>query len=106
MKKPAQAIMLILVLSCLTSFAMNVQAENWSWIRVASPANTSFQSVDMLSSTDGWAVGSKGSIARWDGTAWSEVVSPTSYKLACVSMVSSSEGWAIAQRTDGYQTNQ
>ena len=52
-------------------------------------------SVDMLSSADGWAVGSDGCIIRWDGTSWLNVSSPTSSWLSAVSMVDSTDGWIV-----------
>jgi len=33
-------------------------------------------SVDMVSSTDGWAVGLSGIMIRWDGANWNLVESP------------------------------
>ena len=49
----------------------------------------------MLSLTDGWAVGSEGTILHYDGTSWSEVSSPTSNDLYSVSMVSPTDGWTV-----------
>ena len=49
----------------------------------------------MVSSTDGWAVGTAGTIMRWDGTSWSSVESPINVPLYSVDMVSSTEGWVV-----------
>jgi len=57
--------------------------------------NVNFQSIDMVNSTDGWAVGSDGIIIHWDGTSWSNVASPTGAWLSCVEMVSSTDGWIV-----------
>ena len=97
---------ILVVMLCMTPIMVAVQAESWNWNKVASPTKAYLQSVTMVSSTDGWAVGFGGAIIRWDGTKWNNVTSPTKYALVSVDMVSSTEGWAIAQRTDGYQTNQ
>ncbi|MCA9917099.1 MAG: hypothetical protein KC445_04060 [Anaerolineales bacterium] len=51
--------------------------------------------LDMLTSTDGWAVGYQGAIARWDGSSLVQVASPTSTNLNAVSMVDSRSGWAV-----------
>ncbi|MFZ1398798.1 MAG: hypothetical protein WAS33_17965 [Candidatus Promineifilaceae bacterium] len=51
--------------------------------------------LDMLTETDGWAVGLDGAIARWDGTSLVEVASPATSHLNAVSMVNSSSGWAV-----------
>jgi len=97
---------ILVAVLCIAPLMVSTQAENWGWRKVAIPTDAYLQSVDMVNSTDGWAVGSEGAIIRWDGAKWSNVASPTSCKLVCVDMVSSNEGWAVAQRTDGYQTNQ
>jgi len=49
----------------------------------------------MISSTDGWAVGSGGSVIHWNGTAWSSVVSPTADQMNGLDQVSSSEAFAV-----------
>lgn len=51
--------------------------------------------LDMLTETDGWAVGLDGAIARWDGSSLVQVASPTTAQLNAVSMVNSSSGWAV-----------
>ncbi len=79
---------------CIAPFVANARAENRSWIKVAS--NNNLQSISMVNSTDGWAVGGDGTIIHWDGTKWDNVPSPTKYPLLSVDMVSSDEGYAIA----------
>jgi hypothetical protein len=71
----------------------NVRADNWAWTKAANNAN--LNSIDMISSTDGWAVGSDGIIIHWDGVSWSNVTSPTGAWLSCVDMVSSTDGWIV-----------
>ena len=41
-----------------------------SWTNVTSPTAAMLTSLDMINSTDGWAVGYSGIIIRWDGTSW------------------------------------
>ena len=88
---------LFVVVFCLTSLVVNVQAERWSWIKVAD--NVNLQSVDMVNSTDGWAVGSEGTIVHWDGMRWNNVGSPTTANLRTVDMIGSNEVYAIAFAT-------
>ncbi len=52
-------------------------------------------SVDMVSSSDGWAVGDGGIIIRWNGTSWNSLTSPTTKHLFSVSMVNATDGWAV-----------
>ena len=79
---------------CLVSSTAN--AQTYGFKRVESPTQASIASIDMLSSYEGWAVGSGGAIIHWDGKSWKNVSSPTSLSLVSVDMVSSSEGYAIA----------
>ena len=57
-------------------------------------------SIDMISSSDGWAVGGssfppyEALILHWDGIQWIEVPSPVTYAaLNSVGMISSDKGW-------------
>jgi photosystem II stability/assembly factor-like uncharacterized protein len=79
---------------CLTSPILTVQAESWSWTKVADNAN--LQSIDMASSTDGWAVGSEGTIIHWDGTRWNNIDSPTTANLRAADVISINEVYAVA----------
>jgi len=64
-----------------------------------------FYSIFMVSSTEGWAVGSGGAIWHYTGGAWSAFTSPASGILTCgpengvslrsIDMISPSEGWAV-----------
>ena len=96
MRKVIQKIVFFLFAGvlCLTSLVVNVQAESWSWTKVAD--NVNLQSVDMVNSNDGWAVGSEGTIVHWDGVRWNSVDSPTNADLRAVDVVSSTEVYAIA----------
>ena len=57
------------------------------------PNGGSIAALDMITSNDGWAVGSDGCILHWDGKNWNNVASPTTVWLSCVDMVSSTDGW-------------
>lgn len=61
------------------------------------PCHADLSSVDMLSSTDGWAVGYDGAILHWDGSSWTKVASPTDKSLGSIKMVSTSDGWAVGR---------
>jgi len=85
---------LFAVVFCFTSLVVSAQAESWSWIKVAD--NVNLQSVDMVNSTDGWAVGSQGTIVHWDGIRWNNIDSPTTSSLRAVDVISANEVYAIA----------
>src|SRR3989337_1600934 len=75
-----------------------IRWDGTSWKNVTSPTAGVLTSVDMVNSTDGWAVGFSGIIIRWDGAKWSRVDNPTNYPLESVDMVSSTDGWAVGRR--------
>jgi photosystem II stability/assembly factor-like uncharacterized protein len=52
----------------------------------------------MVSATDGWAVGDRGTIAHYNGDTWEKVDSPTNTWLHKVFMVSTSDGWAVGDQ--------
>ncbi|RPJ44002.1 MAG: right-handed parallel beta-helix repeat-containing protein, partial [Chloroflexi bacterium] len=55
--------------------------------------------MEMLSASDGWAVGEQGGILRWNGSVWSPFSAPNQpYTLYDLDMLSTNEGWAV-----GYQ---
>ncbi|AGL19072.1 hypothetical protein L083_5562 [Actinoplanes sp. N902-109] len=74
----------------------------------------SWRGVDLVSATDGWAVGFRGSavdgkpagtlIARWDGSSWQRVPSPDpgtlSNRLSAVTAVAADDVWAVGQTRD------
>ena len=63
--------------------------------------NNGSNSVAMISTDDGWAVGwisGSNMILHWDGSAWTRVSSPvfqTVQMLTSVAMVSTDDGWAV-----------
>ena len=68
---------IFIVLLCLTALTVNVQSASWKWNKVPIPNDASVVALDMINSTDGWAVGANGSIINWDGTSWTNIASPT-----------------------------
>jgi len=64
--------------------------------RVASPSLETLFSVDIVCSYEAWAVGTNGTIIKWDGIKWSVVESPTAATLKSIDMISSNDGWAVA----------
>jgi len=59
------------------------------------PAPTTAYGIWMLGTTDGWAVGSSGQIARWNGAAWASETTPTGNPLYDVHALSSTNVWAV-----------
>lgn len=73
-----------------------------------------WQGIDLLSATDGWAVGMSGSlaedepaqtlVARWNGTQWKQVPSPSpgtlSSRLTAVTALAADDAWAVGQVRD------
>ena len=59
------------------------------------PCNTWLLSVDMLSGSEGWAVGQHGTTLRWTGSDWIKITSPVTDTLRAVSMVAADDGWAV-----------
>jgi hypothetical protein len=64
-----------------------------SWQPVPTGFSNILYDVQMLSSSDGYAVGTN-AIAHWDGAAWSLAASPSAY-LRGVAMTAPGEGWAV-----------
>ena len=71
---------------------------------VATPFTTTLRAVQMLSPTDGWAVGGNtgyspgnGIIAHWDGTSWTRVATPEN-ALRAIAMTGTGEGWAVGEQ--------
>jgi len=85
----------------------------WTSVPSGTPVNqpsagvySRLYSIDMLSSTDGWAVGcatpptcATPVIVRWNGIAWSQVTAPSVAGLYDVFMLSPTDGWAVGNAT-------
>lgn len=72
-----------------------IELQSSQWELFASNAVFAPNSIDMVSSTDGWLVAWQGKIMRYNGTSWSEVTSPVTAELRSVHMLSSADGWAV-----------
>jgi len=59
------------------------------------PAPTTAYGIWMLGTSDGWAVGSSGRIARWNGATWASETTPTGNPLYDVHALSSTNVWAV-----------
>jgi len=71
-----------------------------SWGNTDYPVETEgkLYAVKMLSNNDGWLVGEKGIIARWNGTTWTQIAaSPTANDLRAVDLRTASDGWAVGE---------
>lgn len=63
-----KAILFVFIVSlCITSLIVNAQVAIWG--KVPSPTKSTLESVDMVSSNDGWVVGADGAIYRWQKEA-------------------------------------
>jgi hypothetical protein len=80
---------------CDSGIIIRWDGTSWNSVISAIPVTKHLFSVDRVSSTDGWAVGSDGCIIHWDGTSWGNVTSPTGAWLYCVNMVSLTDGWIV-----------
>jgi len=58
-------------------------------------AGTVVKGIWMLGTTDGWAVGTGGQIARWNGAVWASETSPTIKDLLHVQAISATDVWAV-----------
>ena len=64
------------------------------WTTVPAPPSAELNGLQMLSSDDGYAVGS--AILHWDGLRWTQIVTPTQgTSLNAIAMSSSGNGWAV-----------
>lgn len=71
------------------------------WESYENPAEGYLFSIDMISATDGWAVGHSGTqsnysiVLHWNGAKWNSVSVPTNEQLNSVSMISATDGWIV-----------
>jgi len=81
-------------ISSYAGTALRWDGSNWATLPLSTTAELS--AVDMLSTTDGWAVGEEGTLLHWDGAAWTaRGGNPTSEDLRAVDMLSATQGWAV-----------
>lgn len=80
-----------------TNAQLNETITNQSnvWVSVESPTTNDLYSVETVSATNGWAVGSGGTILYWNGNTWVLVNSSTTDSLNSIAMVSETDGWIV-----------
>jgi hypothetical protein len=59
------SLFVMMVVLCVGVPIVNVEGVNWT-----SPTSATLYSVDMVSPSDGWAVGRYGTIIQWTGSEW------------------------------------
>lgn len=67
-----------------------------TWSIFPSPTEDNLVEIDMVSATDGWAVGGYFTFVRWDGESWKLHAENMlfSHSANSIDMVSSTDGWA------------
>ncbi len=88
------SLFVMMIAPCVGLPIVNAEGVPLNW---TSPTRARLNSVFMVNSDDGWAVGKRGTTIHWNGTEWSNVTSPTKRNLKSVFMVSSSDGWAVGE---------
>lgn len=78
----------------LNSSGVIARWDGVSWQQVITTATT-LNSIFMVDSSEGWAVGNGGAIWHSAGNVWTQATSPTTYTLSAVAMDSASHGWAV-----------
>lgn len=72
-----------------------------SWQIASSPTTDALGDIDLISPTNGWAVGGvigdHGTILHYDGNTWTLATDTISDTLEAVSMVSDTDGWAVGR---------
>lgn len=77
-------------------FAFHYKDGIWTLERDGPPfPYDSMYDVEILSPTDGWAVGSDGVMYHYDGNSWTEMSRVTSLSLFDVELLSKTDGWAM-----------
>jgi hypothetical protein len=61
--------------------------------QIDKPADGGILGIDLVGTGDGWAVGVRGLILRWDGRGWRRQASPTAANLFDVAMASPDSGY-------------
>src|SRR5437870_356629 len=71
------------------------------WTLVPPVTNSRLRDVQMVSGSDGWAVGENGAVLHYNGSAWQQVDIGTTNILVDVFMVSASDGFILAWTDTG-----
>jgi hypothetical protein len=69
-------------------------AGHWCWQNPL-PQGNPLYGAWLSSPTDGWAVGSAGTMLRWNGTRWSTYATPNAQAVLAMWMSSAADGWAV-----------
>ncbi len=72
-----------------------IPATGWTQVFVPGATGCRINSVYMVSTTEGWAVGNCGKIYHWFGGGWTNPYTFGGVAFGSVFMVSSTEGWAV-----------
>jgi hypothetical protein len=86
----------VLVLSLLGGFAVHQITQPVAAAPLVSyTGHATLNSIVLRAPTDGWAVGTGGTILHYTQGIWDQVVSPTHANLNSVAFTSDGEGWAV-----------
>ena len=77
---------------------------SWSRTIWSGVSNQDLNAVDVVSTTQAYAVGDQGTIARWDGSNWNDQISPTSSSLKSVSIVSAQSSGGAGSLINWHET--
>jgi photosystem II stability/assembly factor-like uncharacterized protein len=69
------------------------------WRQVSLPTTDTLTGIRMLSSNEGWATGSNGTILKWDGISWKIVSSPTTQYINAIAVIAPDDIWVSASTT-------
>jgi len=75
-----------------------------AWQTIENTPGKSLNAIDMVSDTEGWAVGDVGTILHYVNGSWILEPSPVTSDLWDIDMVSATEGWAISIQDDNDQS--
>ncbi len=85
--------------------ALTLHWDGSTWQKVSNPATSTIQSISMISSDNGWAVGLGGydfdrkvwysSFLHWDGIEWQIAATPDGIVPRDVEMISATDGWIV-----------
>ena len=80
----------------VTIFGVTGIYQSGWFLHTTTSEGTILNAVDMVSSTDGWAVGEYGRIYHFDGSTWNLYTTMGS-SIYALDMVSSTDGWAVGE---------
>ena len=107
-KKFVALVIIVLTLTILVLLPkdnVSSQSDELAWQVFDSPTTEHLLAIEMVSESEGWAVGNNGAISLYRDGQWENYRSPTTQDLWKISMVSSNEGWAIGSNITLYYLN-